>query len=198
MQQEWIEMRAFVEHLVALTDEIWQAVLSTAHPAHYPKKHIILRPGQVCERMIFIHKGTIRSYRLQEGVDTTYFLYFPREFPFATEFTSFRTGKPSEFFLECVEDCQVTVFSRADIYAHYEKYHAMEKFGRLMAEEAYLMLDRRMSHFQFHDLETRYLAMLQEEPGLLQRIPQHLLATYLGVTPESLSRIKQAVARQKK
>ena len=67
-----------------------------------------------------------------------------------------------------------------------------------MAEHAYLMMDRRMSHFQFHNLETRYLALLQEEPALLQRVPQHLIATYLGVTPESLSRIKQQVARLKK
>ena len=74
----------------------------------------------------------------------------------------------------------------------------MEKFGRLMAEQAYLMLDRRMSHFQFHDLQTHYLAMLTEEPDLRQHVPQHLIATYLGVTPESLSRVKQVITRQKK
>ena len=149
--------------------------------------------------MVFVHTGTIRSYRIQEGVDTTYFLYyFGDAFPFATEFTSFRTNQPSQYYLECVDDCQVTIFYRADIYAIYERYPAMEKFGRLMAEQAYLMLDRRMSHFQFHDLQTRYLAMLTEEPDLLQRVPQHLIATYLGVTPESLSRVKQAITRQKK
>ncbi|GAB3641584.1 Crp/Fnr family transcriptional regulator [Spirosoma arcticum] len=198
MQQEWSEIRAFLDNLIELTDEIWQAVVSIGHPTHYAKKQPILQPGQICDQMIFIHRGTIRSYRLQEGVDTTYFLYFPREFPFATEFTSFRTNQPTEFYLECVDDCQVTVFYRRDIDALYERHHAMEKLGRLMAEQAYLMLDRRMSHFQFHDLQTRYLSLLAEEPGLLQRVPQHLIATYLGVTPESLSRIKQAVARRKK
>ena len=191
-------MHAFLDQLIELTDELWQSVVRIGHPVQYLKKQVILQPGQICDQMIFIHTGTIRSYRLQDGVDTTYFLYFPREFPFATEFTSFRTNQPSEFYLECIDDCQVTVFYRSDIYALYEQYHAMEKFGRLMAEQAYLMMDRRMSHFQFHDLQTRYLAMLREEPNLLQRIPQHLIATYLGVTPESLSRVKQAVARQKK
>lgn len=198
MQQNWLEIRAFLDRLIELTEEIWQAVSRIGHPTQYHKKQIILQPGQICDRMIFIHKGTIRSYRLQEGIDTTYFLYFSNEFPFATEFASFRTNQPSEFYLETVDDCQVTVFYRSDIYALYERYHAMEKLGRLMAEQAYLMLDRRMSHFQFHDLQTRYLAMLWEEPNLLQRVPQHLIATYLGVTPESLSRVKQAVARQKK
>lgn len=74
----------------------------------------------------------------------------------------------------------------------------MQKFGRLMAEQAYLMMDRRMHLFGFHDLEARYLALLQEEPHLMGQVPQHLIATYLGVIPESLSRIKQQVAKQKK
>lgn len=198
IQPEWIAMRAFFDRLVELPDEVWQAVLRIAHPVHYQRKQVILQPGQVCDWMMFMHQGAIRAYRLQEGIDTTYFFYFPDEFAFATEFASFKTNQPTQFYLECIEDCQVTVFYRPDIYALYERHPAMQKFGRLMAEQAYLMMDRRMSHFQFHDLQTRYLAMLREEPTLLQRVPQHLIATYLGVTPESLSRVKQGVTRQKK
>lgn len=198
MQQEWALMRAFFSQLVDLPDEVWQAVLRVAHPAHFTKKQIILEPGQICDRMIFLHQGAIRAYQLREGLDTTYFFYFPDQFAFATEFASFKTNQPTQFYLECIDDCQVTVFYRSDIYALYDWYPSMQKFGRLMAEQAYLMMDRRMSHFQFHDLQTRYLAMLQEEPNLLQRVPQHLIATYLGVTPESLSRVKQVVTHQKK
>ncbi|GAB4031811.1 Crp/Fnr family transcriptional regulator [Spirosoma jeollabukense] len=198
MQQDWAAMRMAFNQLAPLSDEVWEAVLAMAHPNTYEKKHILLEPGQVCDRMLFIHHGAIRSYRIQEGVDITYFFFCPDSFAFATDFASFKTDLPSHYYLECIDDCQVTTFYRSDIYDLYERYPQMQKFGRLMAEYAYLMMDRRMSHFQFHNLETRYLALLQEEPALLQRVSQHLIATYLGVTPESLSRVKQQVARLKK
>lgn len=191
-------MRATFNQLVDLPDDVWEAVLATGQPNHYDRKQLLLEPGQVCDRMLFIHQGAMRLYRIQDGLDITYFFFFPDSFAFATDFASFKTDLPSQYYLECIDDCRVTAFSRSAIYALYEQYPQMQKFGRLMAEYAYLMMDRRMSHFQFHNLETRYLALLQEEPALLQRVPQHLIATYLGVTPESLSRIKQQVARLKK
>lgn len=191
-------MRMAFNQLVTLPDAVWEAVLAVAHPVTYQKKQIVLEPGQICDRMLFIHQGAMRSYRIKEGLDITYFFFFPDTFAFATDFASFKTDQPTSYYLECIDDCRVTMFYRSDIYALYERYPEMQKFGRLMAEYAYLMMDRRMSHFQFHNLETRYLALLQEEPALLQRVPQHLIATYLGVTPESLSRIKQQVARLKK
>ncbi|GAB2583094.1 Crp/Fnr family transcriptional regulator [Spirosoma areae] len=195
MEQEWIAMRTYFSQMVDLSDETWDAVLAVAHAGTHEKKRILLEPGQVCDRMLFLHQGAMRLYRILDGIDVTYFFYFPDSFAFATDFSSFKTEQPTQYYLECIEDCRVTTFYRADIYALYERYPQMQKFGRLMAEYAYLMMDRRMSHFQFHNLETRYLALLQEEPKLLQRVPQHLIATYLGVTPESLSRIKQQVAR---
>lgn len=198
MPPEWGKMRTVFEQIVPLPDPIWQDVLDVAHFTRFTKKHILLEPGQVCDRMILIHQGAMRLYRIQDGLDITYFFFFPQALAFATDFASFKTQAPSQYYLECIDDCQVTIFKRADVYAVYDRYPQMQKFGRLMAEEAYLMMDRRMSHFQYHDLQTRYLAMLEEEPTLLQRVPQHLIATYLGVTPESLSRIKKRVTRQKK
>lgn len=198
MPPQWVAMRAVFEHVVPLPDPVWQAVLEVAQFTRFTKKQILLEPGQVCDRMILIHQGAMRLYRLPDGLDITYFFFFPQALAFATDFASFTTDVPSQYYLECIDDCQVTIFYRSDIYAVYERYPQMQKFGRLMAEQAYRMMDRRMSHFQFHDLQTRYLAMLEEESTLLQRVPQHLLATYLGVTPESLSRIKQRVTRQKK
>lgn len=198
MEQQWMVMRTYFNQLVDLPDTAWDAVLSVAHAGSYEKKRILLEPGQVCDRMLFIHQGAMRLYRLLDGIDVTYFFYFPDSFAFATDFSSFKTEQPTQFYLECIDDCQVTTFYRSDIYALYDRFPQMQKFGRLMAEYAYLMMDRRMSHFQFHNLETRYLALLQEEPTLLQRVPQHLIATYLGVTPESLSRIKQRVTRSGK
>lgn len=198
MPPEATAMRAIFDQVVPLPDEVWRAVMAVAHSARFSKKHVLLEPGQVCDRMILIHQGAMRLYRLQEGLDITYFFFLPQAFAFDTDFASFKTQFPSQYYLECIEDSEVTIFHRSDMEAIYERYPQMQKFGRLMAEQAYLMMDRRMSHFQFHDLQTRYLALLEEEPTLLQRVPQHLIATYLGVTPESLSRIKQRVTHQKK
>lgn len=198
MQQDLVNMRSTFSQLVDLSDEAWEAVLAVGQPNQYNRKQLLLEPGQVCDRMLFIHQGAMRLYRIQDGLDITYFFFFPDSFAFATDFASFKTDSPSQYYLECIDDCRVTTFPRTAIYSLYDQYPQMQKFGRLMAEYAYLMMDRRMSHFQFHNLETRYLALLQEEPALLQRVPQHLIATYLGVTPESLSRIKQQVARLKK
>jgi CRP-like cAMP-binding protein len=188
-------MKDFFNALVPLPEAVWEAVSAVAHPVRLAKKQVLLEPGQVCDRMYFLHTGAVRSYLLQDGLDITYFFFFADTFPFAVDFASFRTDQPSQYYLESIEPGEATSFFRRDIYDLYERYPEMQKFGRLMAEQAYLMMDRRMHHFQFHDLQTRYLALLREEGPLLQRVPQHLIATYLGVTPESLSRIRQRVVR---
>ena len=196
MSQQLDAMRSFFESVVPLSKEAWGDIVRLEHGSEYKRKQVVVRPGQVLDKMIFIHQGAMRLYLIKDGVDITYYFYFPHSF--ATDFSSFKTGMPTQYFLECIEDCSVSAFNQRDIYFLYDKYPEMQKFGRLMAEEAYLMMDRRMNYFQFYDLETRYLALLREEPHLLQRVPQHLIATYLGVTPESLSRVKQQVARQRK
>ena len=115
-------MRMAFNQLVTLPDVVWEGVLAVAHPVTYTKKQVLLEPGQLCDRMLFIHQGAIRSYRIQEGIDSTYFFFFADSFAFATDFASFKTDQPTHYYLECIDDCRVTLFYRSDIHALYERY----------------------------------------------------------------------------
>ncbi len=107
-------MKSFFESTVSLSEEAWADILRLEHQGEFKKKQVVVRPGQVLDKMIFIHRGAMRLYLIKDGVDITYYFYFP--YSFATDFSSFKTGKPTQYFLECIEDCSVSAFNQKDIY----------------------------------------------------------------------------------
>ena len=103
---------------------------------------------------------------------------------------SFFTGKPSDYWIELLEDSQVCTFKNGDIEQLYQAHPEFERIGRLMVIENYLRLDERMKSFAFCTAEERYHRLLNDVPEALQRISLTLLASYLGVTAVTLSRIR--------
>ncbi len=161
----------------------------------FKKNALISREGEVFDKLYFVKSGIVRSYRLIEGQDFTYFFFFANEF--AVDFQSYLTQTQSPFFLEALAETEVYFFPKSDIDALYERYPKFEKIGRLMAENAYLSAADRLKQHQTDDLKTRYLNLISKSPNLFQSVPQHFIASYLGVKPQSLSRIKAEISGKK-
>ena len=153
------------------------------------KNRYILQPGQIAQDIYFVFKGAFRSYFLKDGEEITDYFFF--EHSFAADYASLFSGQPSLFYLEAIEETQTVMYKKQDLEELASVYPVFETFGRVHAEQAFLEIEERMRMLQHKSLSEKYEHMLAKFPELLLRVPQHQIASYLGVKPESLSRIKR-------
>ncbi len=144
--------------------------------------------GKVCRILYFIKQGMIRSYRLKDGKDFTHHFYGKKWF--ATDYHSFLTGQPGTLYLETLTPCTVHVWDKSIIQQLYTTYPILERLGRIMAEEAYLLMAERTTTLQINNLKEKYDSLIRTHPDLILNVPQKYIASYLGVSEQSLSRIK--------
>jgi CRP-like cAMP-binding protein len=156
-----------------------------------PGEHL-LRQGQPCGHVWFLQQGLVRVYFLRDGLDPT--AWFVAEGGFVSDYVSFLSREPATMSIEALEPTRVQGLSREAIETIYRQVERGDRLGRLLAEQLFVATHRRLSSFYLEDAEDRYRAFLRDYPGLLQRIPQHLVASFVGVRPQSLSRIRRRMA----
>jgi CRP-like cAMP-binding protein len=149
------------------------------------------RLGQEKHEAAFIHEGIVRYYvLLPDGEDTT------KDFGFADSFTvsfgSAVTGRPADVAIAAVTDCALTVWPYSQIVTLYDQHTEWQRFGRRIAELLYVRKERREMSFLQQGAAARYRVAREAFPAELERVPQRLLASYLGIRPQSLSRLKRA------
>ena len=153
-----------------------------------PAKTILLREGEISRQAYYIQKGCIRLWFNDNGKDITFQFFFEGQGVSSME--SFRTGRPSLFNLETIEPCSLLTITKGD----FEKMIAEAPgFRDVVEENIYLRLEHYFALFlsRIRDTpEQRYRNLLRDHPEIVQRIPQHYIASYLGITPVSLSRIR--------
>lgn len=159
----------------------------------FKKKELLLQPGEVCNFVGFINEGLTRQYFLLEGEEIT--VTFTNENRYTTEYTSFLNRKPTFFYIEALEDTEVLMINYDKMQQLYAKSHNGERLGRLISEQVYLFIAQRNLSLLVESPERRYQKMVKEFPHILQRVPQHQIASYLGIKPESLSRIRKRMAQ---
>jgi CRP/FNR family transcriptional regulator, anaerobic regulatory protein len=187
-------MESFLAPLNLSSDAI-EALLSTAKQRALSKGVVFFSPPHIFNRMYFITSGLTRCYRLVDGHDVTYHFYLQDEF--CVDFYSYLNETPSELYFETLADTELYEFSKATLQRLMGSHPTLERLGRLMAERAYNTVAERLRELQVDTLATRYKKLLDRNPSLFQEIQQRHIATYLGVKPESLSRIKSEVFRRK-
>ena len=185
--------RQFIAQFVDIASSDWNAIASQFETRRFARRELFVREGQVADKLAYIVQGSFRQYFVVDGEEKT--TYFSFEKSFVTDYGSFLTGQPSNLNLEALEDSEVVVFSKKTMDRLYRLYPKFETFGRLMAEEAYLCAMDRLHSFLLASPEERYRRFLRQSDSavILERIPQHYLASYLGITPVSLSRIRSRI-----
>jgi CRP-like cAMP-binding protein len=184
------ELRKFFEQYGSPPEEVMGDLISRFKSVRLCKNDLLLVPDKVCNKLFFVNKGCLRLYYLANGVDTT--VWFSFENNSAIELSSFLSGEPSNYFLEAIEDSEILSLDKSELTGLYERHPEMQKVMRTFWEDVILNLLKRFTALQKDSAEKRYLDLMAH-PIYLQRIPQKYLASYVGVTPTSLSRIRRNI-----
>ena len=151
-------------------------------------KTILLEEGKVADRLYLIRKGCLRLFFYNEGKDMTFQFFF--EGDFVASFDSLYKRQPSLFFLESIEPTEVFVIKRDDFYALIETVPSLKKYYEEKLIERFHVYQQLFLSRIKNTPQQRYEELLQERPDIIRRVPQHYIASYLGITPVSLSRIR--------
>lgn len=152
-------------------------------------KELILCEGTVCKHSYFINSGCIRFFHNVDGVEQTGQFFF--ENGWYADYESYISGRPSKQNIEAIEKSEILMLAKTDLDALYTKIPKFERFGRLMAESAYLGTSKTNIDLTTLSPQERYLKLIEERPKVMQRVPLKYIASYLSVKPESLSRIRK-------
>lgn len=183
----------------SLDEKQWSDYVSYFKCIHVPAKATLLREGEISKKVFFIEKGCVRVWFNNNGKDVTFQFFFENERVSSTE--SYKKNVPSIITIETIEPCILWVISKKDMDRImrdcFENPEIREKFIDIL-------FDRNI-HYMRHCLsfikdtpQQRYLNLLQEKPQIVQRIPQHYIASYLGITTVHLSRIKSKLTKEKR
>jgi CRP-like cAMP-binding protein len=159
------------------------------------KNEFFLAEGQVCKHVGFIIKGLMRYYINHNGEDKTY--AFAQENDFVCNNESFIPQTSSTKVIQALEDCEILQISYADLQTFYKNINKGERFGRIIIEQVFIQTLQELSSFYTDTPEKRYEIFIKKHPDLQQRISQYYIASYVGVQPQSLSRIRKRISRQK-
>jgi CRP-like cAMP-binding protein len=182
------QIRKHIASHISLTDEEWLSVKNRMTSKHIARRQFLLREGEVCRHVAFINQGCLRYFYTKESQEVTGYLFF--ENSFITDYHSFLTQQPAIQNIDAIEDSDLLLLSYGDMHTLYGRISAWERFGRMVAESLFICAQQRSTSLLFDSAETRYLKLIKERPSVLERVPQHIVASYLGITPETLSRTK--------
>jgi len=183
-------LRTYVQAMGPLAETDWALLEEIAVPAAVPKNGTLQEPGQVCGAVAFILKGLFRLYYADaDGHEVN--ARFATENQFIVDYHSFLSQQPARYTCQALEPAEVLLLPYAGVQRLYQQSPAWDRFGRLMAETVYRQVMERVEALQFLSPEQRYAQVLATRPPWLARISQRQLASYLGVQPESLSRIRR-------
>ena len=181
---------------IELDPDTMQLVASQLSEITFPQKHIILPEGGICNKVFFVVSGTARSYYTDfSGMTVTWSFHFNNEFSigrnvFAVDYRAFLTNKPSSIAIETLSEVSALVFTKEAINYLMEKSLKYEIWMRKLNENAYVYMSDRAFSLLTMSATERYQKLLNEEPHLMQMFSNYYIASYIGIAPQSLSRIR--------
>lgn len=183
------EIINFIESYIALSADEKDIIRDLNLIKEYKKDSIILHEGAYAKECYFVLKGCVRAYYVIEGEEKTTEFYTERH---AITPISYATKKPSDYYLSCLEDCVLSLGTKNDILI--KKIPRLESLIAKFNGE--MLIDKQVSldNFKNFSPEIRYQKLMESRPDLINRVPQYHLATYLGITPVSLSRMRKRIS----
>ena len=188
------EIYEYLSKYIPITEELEEELSKIEFIKRFGIGTILLEEGKISNECFFIIKGCIRSYYLKDGEEKTTEFYTEEQ---AVIPSAYGNKIPSEYFLECIEDTIAGVGTPELETEIYQKFPQLESLNRALGEAIMAKTQNTFAEYKMASPEERYLTLLKNRPDLVQRAPQHQIANYLGIKPESLSRIRKRIMNQK-
>ncbi|WP_117885482.1 Crp/Fnr family transcriptional regulator [Aureibaculum luteum] len=188
MENALVEM---MSNFIDLTHEEKQGIVEAFPIKTYPKGTILLKEGQIAKDAFSVIKGCIREFTNEDGNENTTNFY--TEFQSAVNFDSMANSKPSKCYFMCTEETTVAILNAEKENALYKKFPRFGEVCRVEMEKMLGASQEELAVFKNATPKDRYLNVLKNRPELIERVPQYQLASYLGIKPETLSRIRRRI-----
>lgn len=185
------QLRVYLNSFVKLDGEAAREIEKNFVKKSFPKGSFLAKEGEITREVHFIIMGCCRFYHVKDGRTVTHWFSF--ENTFTTSLRSFTSQTPSVEYIQAIENCTVLSMKYDDLSELYKKYHQWERLGRLIMEDFSRKMLDRITALQTLTAKQRYIMLLKCEPRIIQRIPLNLVSSYLGISGETLSRVRSEI-----
>lgn len=185
-------LKQFIAKYVTLPDAELEDIAGTFKRRDVRKNDFLLKQGGTCKDLVFVQKGCLRLYYMKDDIEVSVWFAFRQSS--AIEIYSFISGNPSNYFLQAIEESEILYLPKTELIILYKHHPKMQEMMRRFWEDVILTLIDRFTALQTDSAEKRYLDLLGK-PAYLETIPQKYLASFIGVTPTSLSRIRKNIIK---
>lgn len=180
--------KSFQEH-ISLSDEEWELCKEEFRPKRMLKRQFLLQEGDICRELTFVEKGALYSYSV-DSKGNQHVLRFAFDGWWIADLQSFFTNSPSTFNIEVLADSELLMLDRQNHEKLLEEIPAYERYHRIILQNAYVALQQRVENALGLTAEEKYARLIQHNPEFMNRVPLNLVASYLGMSPETLSRVR--------
>ncbi|MGD0037797.1 MAG: Crp/Fnr family transcriptional regulator [Bacteroidota bacterium] len=185
-----------IEKRISLTEEEFNLCCQFFTSRKVRKNQFLLQQGEVCKHLAFVNDGCLREYSVDHKGEV-HIIQFAISDWWIADLTSFLSGSPSTQYIDALQDSEVLLLEHKSREKVVESVPKMERFFRLLLESNYVATVKRINDSLSESAEERYLSFLQMYPSLVEQVPQHDIASYLGITPQSLSRIRKEISQKR-
>jgi CRP-like cAMP-binding protein len=187
-------LRTYIDQYTSgtISDADFSVVSGVFTPRKLRRRQYFLQAGEVCKYFAFVLKGALRQYSVDEK-GQEHIMQFAVENWWVGDRESFLMLTPSKFNIDVLEDCQLLLITNADLQELFHTVPTIAVMTREMDQRNFIATQKRLYASIGHSAEERYAELLREHPDYLQRFPQHMIASYLGISPETLSRVRHKV-----
>jgi len=183
-----------IDERVRLTDEEKESCKQFFIPRKLRRRQFLLQQGDVCRVNAFVERGLLRAFTVDEK-GNEHIIQFAAEGWWISDLYSFLTGEISDYNIEALEDCELLLLSPSASEELLTAVPKFESYQRKLLQGAYIAMQRRITSSLKQTAEEKYLKVVEDYPHITQRVPQHMIASYLGITAETLSRIRKQLVQ---